>query len=134
LTTTGRAPVSRATPSETRAFVRENRAVGFRESINQRPRLVTAVTVAVIVLSLVAIVIQQRALPSRGDGRGAPYDVPDGTDRPVGDDAPHPDDRKPAAPAPRVTTSPSPRTLRVQARTPRTTQTLPQTLKTETLA
>jgi hypothetical protein len=84
--------------------------VGLRESINQRPRLVTAVTVGVIVLSLIAIVLQQRALSPRGGRRPAPgYDAPDAADRPVGDDEAQPGGRKPAAPpGARVTASPRP--------------------------
>jgi hypothetical protein len=87
----------------------ENRAVGLRESINQRPRLVTVVTVAVIVLSLVAIVLEQRALSPRGGRQQVPvYDGPAGdADRPVGDDEPQPGGRRPAAePATRATSSP----------------------------
>jgi len=69
---------------------------------------VTAVTVGVIVLSLVAIVIQQRALPSRGAGHAAPpeSDAPAGADRPVGEDKSQPGGRQPAAPGGRVMTLP----------------------------
>ena len=83
--------------------------MGIRDSINQRPRLVTAVTVGVIVLSLIAIVIQQRALPSRGARHVAPpeSDAPGGVDRPVGDDQQQSPGRRPAAePGPRAIARP----------------------------
>ena len=80
--------------------------MGLRDSINQRPRLVPAVTVAVIVLALVAIVVQQFNLPGRAPGHRPPHDSPAGADRPLGADddaAPRPGERRPASRGPQWT-------------------------------
>jgi hypothetical protein len=93
--------------------------VGLRETINQKPNLITRVTVGVIVVALALIVYQQRSnRPAQRTPGEPPVYVPPAEDKPV--NVPPSDPRKgtttPARPPGRAAL-PRPRKLLVAAPT-----------------
>lgn len=71
--------------------------MGLRETINQKPSVITGVTVGVIVLALALIIYTQRSnrVPQRAPGEKPVY-IPPAEDKPV--DVPPPEKGKVARP------------------------------------